>query len=649
MRMKKKFLLILAVIITAAMFWAPFASAGKRTNHPSRQDMPQSPASVAVGENETWVVEETTHLHKLTIAEGGTIAAPEGYSLTMTINGVEIGGVLVETQGSETQIAPGSYQGNIVLTVSEANPVVYQSYTFPFRQALYLDDTGIVDAKSVLAAVKGCKLRADHLKAFKISSEGENFNGIYAESGNYSIQKAKINFFGNGRSDFAGYGAAVMSTGENTTLVLDRACILTEGVVRTAVVATGGSNMIVKNSYIQTHDGILPDDYEPTIDTPQMRSVPWMLSLTGNCRATNLLGTDTKATYINSYIGAEGWGALSTDGCTDPQLTAINSKIAITGEDGYGSYVIGNATERFLGCEFDVATYATICRGGSIYYGDSQRETIAQLNTDLSLGLTDRELGSLRVKPTIINSNRFGVMWHGSGTVDVSGGTIFNTAETTFLDKGQVVTITVDGSEGTQLNPGNGIIMQLMDDDDPGPDLTTMLNTETYYEPTAPPTRNPDFDLTSTDDAATATFSNINLKGDFYNAVGWGKLPSDSSPVQQNMVLSFVNTSITGAISASEAHHRIATITSETYYELGAITNTPTAAINNGVIVSLDEDSNWMVTDTSYLTYLTIAEGATISAADGGSIHMTVDGVETAMVAGTYEGTIVISVTGSDI
>ena len=27
----------------------------------------------------------------------------------------------------------------------------------------------------------------------------------------------------------------------------------------------------------------------------------------------------------------------------------------------------------------------------------------------------------------------------------------------------------MDGSKGAQLNPGNGIILQLMDDDDPGP------------------------------------------------------------------------------------------------------------------------------------------------------------------------------------
>lgn len=645
MTIKKRFLCMLAVICATTLLLAPFATAGKT----GPKLYGNQPLIVELAENETWVVEETTRLFKLVVAEGANITAPEGYSLTMTINGVEAGGELVDTYGEETKIGAGVYRGNIVLTVAEANPVVYQSYTFPFRQALYLDDTGIVDFKSVPAAMRGGRLTVDHLRNIGISSVGENFNGIYAAGGDYDIKNLKIDFFGNGRSDFAGYGAAVMSTGEETTLVIDRAHIVTEGVVRSAVIAAEGSNMIVKNSYIQAYDGVLPDDYIPTIDTTQMRSVPWMLSLSGNCRATNLLGTNTKATYINSYIGAEGWGVLSTDGCTEPKLTVINSEIAITGPDGYGSYAIGNATERFLGCEFNVATYATINRGGALYFSNSTAEAVAQLNNELELDLSARELRAIREKNTVVNSGRFGIMWHGSGSADISGGTIFNTAEAVFLDKGQAVTIAVDGSQGAMLNPANGIIMQLMDDDDPGPDFSTMQNTNIYYEPTEPPTQNPDWDLTTTEGAAIATFANIILEGDFYNSIGWGTTPREGGYVQQNMALTFSNASITGVISASEAHHDLTTITSEEYYELGNITNTPSPAINNGVIVTLEAGSTWTVTGISYLTSLTIAEDAAITAAECSSVGMTVDGVETSIEAGTtYEGAIVLSVTESD-
>ena len=50
------------------------------------------------------------------------------------------------------------------------------------------------------------------------------------------VEDATIDFTGNGRSDFVGYGAALTVRGENTTVVVDNAWIETEGVVRSAVV-----------------------------------------------------------------------------------------------------------------------------------------------------------------------------------------------------------------------------------------------------------------------------------------------------------------------------------------------------------------------------------------------------------------------------
>jgi hypothetical protein len=44
-------------------------------------------------------------VHEVSIAPGGTLAAPAGYSLTMTVNGVETGSVLTETGGTGTTIA----------------------------------------------------------------------------------------------------------------------------------------------------------------------------------------------------------------------------------------------------------------------------------------------------------------------------------------------------------------------------------------------------------------------------------------------------------------------------------------------------------------------------------------------------------------
>lgn len=48
-----------------------------------------------------------------------------------------------------------------------------------------------------------------------------------------------------------------------TRLVVDGAEIDNRGAVRTGVIARGGANVIVKNSRIHTHEGVLPADYQP--------------------------------------------------------------------------------------------------------------------------------------------------------------------------------------------------------------------------------------------------------------------------------------------------------------------------------------------------------------------------------------------------
>jgi len=569
----------------------------------------------------------------------------------LTVNGVETGQALVTTPGFITALQPGTYMGSLVLTVTAENVVAYVApgppgppLMFPIRQALYLGAGGVEWGKSVMAAMPAGSVVHTVAKKVQITSTGEDFDGIYVAGGSYLVTKPLIRLTGNGRSDFVGAGAAIVGTGAGTTLVVDGASIVNTGVARAGVVADAGANVIVKNSSIQTNNGVLPADYVPTIDTSQMRSVPWMLGLSGNVRATNLLGTNTKASYINSYIGSEGWGVLSTDGCTTPKLTAINSTIAITGKDGYGAYGIGGASERFLGCTFNVATYAAISRGSFLFYGDSDSATVARLNTDLGLGLTVEELSALPVKQTVVNSNRFGVMWHGVGTLDVSGGTVFNTKETTFLDKGQAIAITVDGSKGARLNPGNGVIMQVMDDDDPGPVMPAMTNTGVYHEPTGTPKPDTTHIMwAASPNDAVAIFSNIALNGDFYNATRGGVVRGPSGPsrsVSRNLALRFQNAKVTGMITASTAKHAIDTITAEDYRYLGEVTNTASSPVNNGVIVSLDATSTWVVTGNCYLTRLTLEPGAVVTAPPGYRLTLRLGGKDMLVRAGTYTGRI---------
>ncbi|MER5750264.1 hypothetical protein [Streptomyces sp. NPDC002088] len=614
--------LLIAGTATAGAVLVPAASATAAPKETGKQ--------ITVGSGETYELSATTRVSRLTIAEGGKIAAPDGRSLSLTVDGVETGQLLTATGGTATLIQAGTYQGDVVLTVAEDNDVTYETLTFPFRQALYVDGDGVDRDKSVLAAMLGGKVTDALARDVSITSTGECFDGVFVQDAAYTLQRPTISLTGNGRCDFAGYGAAVVGDGSSTTLVLDGARISNKGVVRTGVIADDGANVVVKNSFVRARNGILPADYQATVETPYMESVPWMLGLDGNVRATNLIGKNSKATYLNSTVFSETWGALSVEGGSGLKLTAINSHVGNTGEYGYGTYAIGDATVRVLGSRFDVGSYATIIAGPAavVHYGDSTRAAVAALNTELELGLSSAELAAVPVRNTVVNSGHFGYMFFGAGTLTLDGGTVINSERATFLNKGQQTAITVDGSQGARLSPRDGIILQMIELDDPGPVNVNgkMMNVGVYTEPTGDPAKDTTFDVTAvhTTDGA-ATFTSIKLEGDFYNGMRKGK----------NMVLTFEDSTVEGVISASEAKHRVSTIDSSTFYELGIVTNTVRAAVNNGAIVRLNSGSTWTVTGTSYLTSLTVAADAAVKAPQGRTLTATVDGTAAAVGPGT--------------
>ena len=82
---------------------------------------------------------------------------------------------------------------------------------------------------------------------------------------------------------------------------------------------------------------MLPPGYQSTVDLATMQDAPWMLSIKGNARTTNLLGDGTKASYINSQLSSQGWGVMSTDTGQNTVLTSIDSSIDTGTAQGYGS------------------------------------------------------------------------------------------------------------------------------------------------------------------------------------------------------------------------------------------------------------------------------------------------------------------------
>jgi hypothetical protein len=206
---------------------------------------------------------------------------------------------------------------------------------------------------------------------------------------------------------------------------------------------------------------------------------------------------------------------------------------------------------------------------------------------------------------TQVTSGRFGVMFHASnkGTLTINEGSVFNTGEAVFMVKSAGPTIAVDNST---LTSANGIILQAMVNDDMG----------------------------GTGDTANVTFSDMQgtkaLVGDIINGM------------EGTVNVTFVNATITGAITTSTTSP-VGTVNQANLQNLSEVTNTY-GTTGYAMTASLDGSSTWVVDTTSYLTKLTIASGATVTAPSGKSVTMTVGGVATTIAAGTYSGNIVLTV-----
>ena len=581
-----------------------------------------------------------------TVVDGDILTETVDYgdNATVEIKAVPTsdGSVTLTVDGVERDLVSGTYTGHVVLTVTEKNPVEYAkgNMTHEFRQAAYIDENGLVEEKSVLAAVEGGSVSDVAADGITVVSQGEAFNGVYVAGGEYVIRNSEFDFTGDGGNDFAGYGSAVMATGEGTRLTLEDSHIRTEGVVRTTLTPANGANVIVKNSVLEANEGVLPEDYVPNTSLGYMKSVPWMLGLSGNNRATNMLGANTQETFIGSTVSTGGWGILSVDDCSAVKLTGINSRFFTTGIAGYGCYGIGNAIDRFYGCDFDVATYAAIMTGGgSVYFGDSTPENIASLNEELDLQLTSEEMTVIESKGSHLKTGGSAIMIFDAagGSAEMGGSTVVEAGRAVFLTRSGVAEINVDGSEGAELHSDIGVILQMIDLDKaqrenievdgvtysvyPGPWSEPYASYEEIeLSASAEPT-----EATSRD--VVANFSNIELEGDFYNG-------TTGAGTVQNLQLTLDNATVDGVISASFAQHEKAELYPEDWQCIGVVENTVYPAVNNGVILTLEDGAVWNVAGESWITSLTIDEASTVNGI------VTVDGKEIALDPGTYTGEI---------
>jgi hypothetical protein len=549
-----------------------------------------------------WVVDKTTSLNTLTIPDGASVTAADGHSLTMTVDGIG------------TAVIPGTYKGNVVLTVTDDIPVKYKELDpHHFRVAVYVDDGKVVPEKSVKAAVVGGHVSDTTATGVSITSNEERFNGILVTGNSkYKIVSPTIKFTGNGGNDFAGFGAAIMSSG-TADVTVSNAKITNKGAVRTAVFVGGNSTMHVKNTTIDVANGTLPADYKFTIEVGRMMAVPWMLGLTGNIRATNLVDNGT-AYYSDSHIRTQGWGALSTDDTKRVRMYVTNTTVEAV-DSGYGAYTIGDSVDRFSHSTLNVHDYGMImAANGSGTFTNG----------------------------TVVNSGRFGVMMHSgngvNGTLLIEKGSIFNTKSTAIQVKGRGANIIVDDA---QLNADNGILLQAMINDDPmapggpggpgGPPAPAGAVVGVQAPVSAA--------STAGGSAVHATFRNVTLTGDIIN----------SRASQGEMIIRLEKSMLNGGISTAMAEPSTGkTATADTYYLIGDVKNTfAPSKEKNSLRLTVGDGSTWTIDKTSYLTSLTIASGASVTAKPGSAVTLKVNGVSKPIAAGTYSGKITLEVTQS--
>ena len=226
---------------------------------------------------QTYTVVATTRVAAVTIDRGGVLTAPDGYSLTMTVNGVETGQKLAATSGADTVFVAGQWRGDIVLTVTKADDVAWQQHVYPFRQAIYANATGVVADFSVFAAAVGGRVTDHGATGVSIASTGECFGGVFVNGGSYTLDRPVITLTGAGRCDFVGYGAALVANNAGTRLVVDGATIRNHGACAPRRSATTAPPSWSRTPTCPSATGSCPTDYVPTVNLDTMESAPWML------------------------------------------------------------------------------------------------------------------------------------------------------------------------------------------------------------------------------------------------------------------------------------------------------------------------------------------------------------------------------------
>lgn len=560
---------------------------------------------------------ETTALTRLTIGQDAELTTPEGKLLTLTVDGVH------------RDIAPGTYSGNVVLSVTDTIDFGYENHGqmewFHMNAAVSIHDGKYIAGESVAAAQIQGDVGDGAAKGLNIRSEGDYFGGVYVDGkGRYVIDGADIVMNGHGGSDAVGYGASIAVRGD-AEVTINHAKIHNAGSIRTALQVCGHGKVTVNDSEFSAED----------IDRPNyvkaMSKAPWMLGIHGRVRTTNIQDYG-EVTYNRCKVSAQNWGAMSTDGTKHVRLSMYDSEVTVTGS-GYGAYSIGECHDYFSGCKITVPDYGVIQCGG---------ESMVTYTAG-----------------TVVEAGRSAVMMHGGGKpglLRVDGGSKLHSCGPMFQIKGRGADILV---EDATLSSDQNILLEIIENDDPngrgmhmGPEtvmdvppggfpgggpgdpVKEEIESGGPGGPGGPGPDGPGPDVAHRAELeevfpVTARFTKGSYSGDIFHAYS----------ERNDAIIHISNADYTGRITTSVSSHPAGLPRSKEQYPLiGRVEHFPCPRDTDfGVKVILEGDASWTVTAASYLTKLTIGEGCTVRGT------LTVNGEPIPLTPGTYTGKLVLN------
>lgn len=405
-----------------------------------------------------------------------------------------------------------------------------------------------------------------------VHASGE-MSDVTVNGGTLVLTNSAADSEGEHASDFTGAGAAFVAA-DSAKLTIRDVDVITDGFVRAFLIVDHGATAWVENANVVTY-GANPlteayDGYVNSATTSKMLSPPWVLGIQGGIRTVNVLDTEATLVLVDSSLASGGWGVVSTDGCTNPKIYFIDTDLRILSEaeggmtagealygydegvygTGYGSYVIGNVDEQYYGATISGATFGAIAREGSAVYASSNGAIDVSSAKGEDLGTVQGQ-GKVTTIDTVI-----GAMTHSSEAVALSytDGTVVNTAAETILYRSSGHADFV--FDEAELNPGNGVIVQMIDDDDSTVgmgDFSTMgFNTELIEAAGMPSTNGNETGATANNEEVNATFLNGDYVGDLYNGTGYYGQAGDV----MNVVIG-EGATLDGAIALTETFHGV--------------------------------------------------------------------------------------------